>query len=372
MIGKFGCLIACLLGCALCVTAQDVEFNGQLSGWLLWDEGAENSQLGARYMPEVSITTHVSEKWSIDAMLSADGYAYYPFDQDVLEEELEADLYRAWLRLSNPQMELRLGLQKINFGPAVLLRSIMWFDAINPQDPLQLTDGVKGLLFRYYFLNNANLWLWALYPNDEPKGWETVPSNRHTPEWGGRLQFPAGSGEMALTVHLRELADSPIPDLQPGDCREERIALDGKWDIEIGAWLELALVHQDSDLPGNYQGFATLGLDYTINTGNGLHLLAEHLVYQYGDRPLQGERLSLTALSADYPLDLLHSLQISFYYDWENQETYRFVQFQRIQDSVGFYVIGFWNPEDYRMLPYQDTGGAYAGLGLQFMVVWNH
>jgi hypothetical protein len=50
-------------------------------------------------------------------------------------------------------------LQKINFGSASMLRPLMWFDQMDPRDPLQLTDGVWGLLGRYYFLNNANIWL---------------------------------------------------------------------------------------------------------------------------------------------------------------------------------------------------------------------
>jgi len=54
-------------------------------------------------------------------------------------------------------------LQKINFGSATLFRLLMWFDRIDPRDPLKLTDGVYGLLLRYYFHNNTNIWLWGLY-----------------------------------------------------------------------------------------------------------------------------------------------------------------------------------------------------------------
>ncbi|MDR1585772.1 MAG: hypothetical protein LBS07_06360, partial [Prevotellaceae bacterium] len=101
-------------------------------------------------------------------------------------------------------MEVRLGLQKINFGSAQLFRPLMWFDAIDPRDPLQMTDGVWGGLFRYYFQNNANFWLWTLYGNDEVKGWETAPSAQSLPEIGGRVQLPLKQGEVALSYHLRE------------------------------------------------------------------------------------------------------------------------------------------------------------------------
>ena len=77
----------------------------------------------------------------------------------------------------------------------MLLRPLMWFDRIDPNDPLQLTEGVYGLLLKYTFLNNANIWLWGLYGNDDPKGWEAVPTQRKSAEYGGRLQAPFLSGE---------------------------------------------------------------------------------------------------------------------------------------------------------------------------------
>src|SRR6056297_139890 len=96
--------------------------------------------------------------------------------------------YRLWAKLSGNQFELRAGLQKINFGSARMIRPLMWFDRMDPKDPLQLTSGVYGLLGRYYFLNNANIWAWALYGNNETKGLEIVPSVKNSFEYGGRVQ----------------------------------------------------------------------------------------------------------------------------------------------------------------------------------------
>lgn len=93
---------------------------------------------------------------------------------------------------------------KINFGSASIFRPLMWFDKIDYRDPLQLTDGVYALLGRYYFSNNANLWLWTLYGNDEPMGWEKTPAVWQIPEFGGRIQQPVPRGEAALSYHHRE------------------------------------------------------------------------------------------------------------------------------------------------------------------------
>ena len=60
---------------------------------------------------------------------------------------------------------------------------------------------------------------------------------------------------------------------------ENRLALDGKWDIGVGFWFEGALIHQSTELlPLNYQRMLTLGVDYTFGLGNGLHVLSEHFI----------------------------------------------------------------------------------------------
>jgi len=79
----------------------------------------------------------------------------------------------------------------------------MWFDQIDSRDPLQLTDDVWGLQARYYFPNIANIWLWGLYGNNERRGWEAVPVSKNIPEFGGRVQLPIPSGEIALSYNHR-------------------------------------------------------------------------------------------------------------------------------------------------------------------------
>lgn len=121
-----------------------------------------------------------------------------------------------------------------------MIRPLMWFDKIDPRDPLQLTDGVWGILGRYYFLNNANLWGWVLYGNEDAKTWEIGNTSQRQPEWGGRFQTPVPRGEMGLSFHHR-LSDTinldtliSLNDLVP----ENRIGLDGKWDVGVGLWFE--------------------------------------------------------------------------------------------------------------------------------------
>src|SRR5664279_5529682 len=209
-------------------------------------------QTGARFMPTLSIGKTFKNNLKFDSELSFDSYLNYHFAgsvNDISDSKIKP--YRLWVRLSAERFELRAGLQKINFGSASVLRPLMWFDHIDPRDPLQLTDGVYGLLGRYYFQNNANAWLWVLWGNDKTKGWETVPSSGKFPEFGGRMQFPVPKGEVAFSYHHRtpDLGSVLTPPGYHGiqTYPEDKIGLDGKWDIGPGVWAEYSLTHSRPD-----------------------------------------------------------------------------------------------------------------------------
>ena len=273
-----------VLAAAASASALTLEYKGLVAGWLVGKfEHAVNSHAGGRFIPEFSLNQNVSGSFSLAAEFSFNAFGMAQF-QSGEETQTEGDIepYRFWLRLGSERFEARIGLQRINFGSAALLRPLMWFDSLDPRDPLQLTDGVYGLLVRYYFLNNANLWAWALYGNDSPKGWEAIATAKDAVEYGGRAQVPLWSGELALTYHRRRTdispqAMPPLP-LPVEHVPESRIGLDGKWDLGVGLWFEGTLTHQESDLlPQPWQRAYTLGMDYTFSLGNGLNIMGEHL-----------------------------------------------------------------------------------------------
>jgi hypothetical protein len=147
----------------------------------------------------------------------------------------------------------------------------MWFDHLDPRDPLQLTDGVYGLLGRYYFQNNANAWFWVLWGNDKVRGWETIPTFRKIPEFGGRMQLPVPKGEVAVSYHHRtaDLTGLFNPPVLKGSVHypEDKIGLDGKWDIGPGIWAEYSLTHSAPDTAyfQSWTKLFTLGIDYTFS-----------------------------------------------------------------------------------------------------------
>jgi len=283
-------------------------------------------------------------------------------------EEITADnlgLYRLNARYATPQSELQVGLQKINFGPAQLLRSLMWFDRLNPTDPLKIAEGVWGLRYRYIFLNNANIWLWGLYGNDEPKGWEAYGSVKDKPELGARFQAPVPYGELALTAHYRSV-ENPEIDQQ---FAEKRLALDGRWDIVIGAWFEAVVQHQEIASPYHYTEMVTLGADYTFGLGNGLYILGEHMLNRLGNEFGAAEQdAQLSAVMASYPLGLFDTLSGMLFYSWEIDDWIQYFSWQRSYDRFVLNLSLFHFPD----IPITLGTTMEAGYGLQFMLIYNH
>ncbi len=174
--------------------AQKVKASceNQFSGWTTVNFNAGTGfQAGGRYIPTLSLSDSLGNSQTISAEMSINAYGNY-FTMGNNNSDFSGNIkpYRLWIRYTFPRLELRIGLQKINFGSASILRPLMWFDRIDVRDPLQLTDGVYSFLGRYYFQNNVNIWFWTLYGNNEPMGWETVPTKKHIPEFGGRIQLP--------------------------------------------------------------------------------------------------------------------------------------------------------------------------------------
>jgi len=363
---------------SLILRAQPVDFNGQGAGWVTANNsGGFGLQTGVRYIPQLLFKISVKENYSFDAEFSADSYLNYSILPDTNNIfDAKASLYRFWLRFAGERFEIRAGLQKINFGSASMLRPLMWFDRIDPRDPLKLTKGVYGILGKYYFKNNTNIWLWMLYGNKDTKGWEVIPTRLTRPEFGGRMQFPVPKGELALSYHNR-IAEFP-DDWQPPVSGnryfpENRFGFDFKLDLGVGLWFEGSVTHQKQDELPPFTRAVTIGVDYTFGIGNGLNITAEHLVINASDKLFSNwERLSFTGIALGIPLSVITRASTIVFYDWKNKGFYRFANLSFTFDNLAFNIIGFWNPGSFRIFNYTSGPNMFAGAGGQFMVVYNY
>lgn len=375
---KFILLAVLFLSFRLRVSGQKAEFHGEAVTWISFDyvDGFA-VQPGIRYIPQVLFDIPLKNKLAIDGELSADSYVNYAFlpDTDNIFDS-GAAFYRSWIRLAGDRFEIRAGLQKINFGSASMLRPLMWFDRIDPRDPLKITKGVIGLQGKYYFQNNANIWLWFLYGNKGTKGWEIVPSETGRPEVGGRIQLPVPKGEIALTYHNRR---GEFPgDWEPSEYAgvtfpENRFGLDFKLDLGPGLWFEASVIHQKQSAIPPFTKAVTAGADYTIGIGNGLTLTAEHMLYSSsGNLFSKGNGLSFTGLSARLPVTIITSLSTIVFYDWKNNEFYRFANCSFTFDNYAVNLIGFWNPDSFSIFNYGTGPNLFSGPGGQVMLVYNY
>lgn len=360
------------------MSAQDIAFKGQLNSLLSINHVNDfHTRGGLRYIPSFTINKQ-TKKIKYDTEISVNTYGTLDYDNGEFDSNGKFKPYRLWIRMSAEQFELRAGLQKINFGSANMLRPLMWFDRIDPRDPLQLTDGVYALLGRYYFINNANIWLWVLYGNKDTKGWEYIPGNKKRPEIGGRLQIPAIKGELALSFHNREVdysqavTDSALSLLD--NSNENRLGFDGRWDIGIGFWFESMILYQNiPKIHFPWQEQINLGFDYTFDIGNGLNVINEFLWASTSENIFQSDNSILfSALALNYPVGLLDNITGMIYYDWTNEGFYRFVNWQRQYDNISLYLMLFWNPDEFNIYRNINDTDLFTGKGIQFMFVFNH
>ena len=357
---------------------QKAQFKGQLMSWANYRDGHDPYLwVGARYLPEFSYQIGKEDTSLFDVEVSANivgNTGFPPFDTAFTSGNISP--YRAWLRYSTQQLELRVGLQKINFGSATTLRPLMWFDQIDPRDPLQLTNGVWGALGRYYFLNNANIWVWALYGNENRKGFESTQTYKKHPEVGGRFQFPVQSGEFGISYHHRTANSEKlgIDSLRFARIPENRIGIDGKWDLVVGLWIEASYTQKQQNLSFlTNQTLVNAGTDYTFGLGNGLNVVLEQLVFAFDDKPFafQNPR-AFTAMTMSYPLGLFDNISSVLYYDWSSQSLFSFVNWQRSFNKFMLYTMAYWNPTDVQLPQQNGFTNPFSNKGVQVMVVFNH
>ena len=190
--------------------------------------------------------------------------------------------------------------------------------------------------------------------------------------------MPFYNGEFAITYHhrqadLKKVSPGQIP-ANDESIPEDRLGLDGKWDIGVGLWFEAVIVRQQIDLAEmKYQRFMNVGMDYTFSLGNGLRALLENFIYETSNKIFgTGNNTGFSALSLSYPISLLDQITGIVYYDWKNENWYRFINWQRTYNRWQIFLIGFWNPDQFKIYQNRGDNNLFAGKGIQIMVVLNH
>ncbi|MDD4746007.1 MAG: hypothetical protein RBR35_05820 [Salinivirgaceae bacterium] len=353
------------------------EFDGQVSAYSSYSPDNDlNMFMGGRYLPELNYGYTFKNKSLLDFEASANLYGsvlFHPFDSSKTDGDIKP--YRLWGRYTGNQYELRVGLQKIDFGTAKMLRPLQWFDEIDPRDPLKFTTGVYGVLGRYYFLNNANVWAWVLYGNENPRGFELLKNNKDLPEFGGRAQLPIPKGEIAGTYHHRNAHSNDLFGFPTYDnIPENRFALDGKWDVKVGLWFEAVYINKTKNMGMlTNQSYLTLGIDYTFGVGSGINVSLENMLSTYDEKAFAFENNNnVTAANIAYPLGFFDNISTMLYYSWESEVFSFFLNYEHQFKNLTGYVMAYYNPENQSGIGSTQIENSFTGPGIRLMLVYNY
>ena len=360
-------LIVCLSTSAA-TFAQPFSLKGQFWGNILHgnDPPASHSSFvtDLGYIPMLSLSRDLSIDRFVDLEWSY-RMQYRMYEEDVV---FSSKPYRLWLRYSSEKIEARLGLQKIAFGPSMVLRSLAWFDTIDPKDPTGQTDAVEAFRLRLFPTSSLAFWLWS------------TNNDRDTLSYGGRAELSTSIGEWGLTYHQdpAELGQSvgQFPIFISGP--HQRIALDYRYDGYFGFWFEGAGIFADSkqDVELNRFTLFTLGADYTIPVGSGLLIMAETMKINGPSTAADSSsKLTYTALMASLPINMLHHLMFIAQIDWDNSHIYNYLRWGITYDHFSLNFIFSISPRrgDYNIAK-EDLPKTVAGFGtgVQFMFIYNH
>jgi hypothetical protein len=326
------------------ICSAEISFNNEISAHFSLFDASSSQRFHTKlnYKPKLDIPIYYKNSILIDAELVGNLYYnnYINDRKTITSQKIEA--YRCWLRLSTDQSEIRIGRQKLNFGPALLLRSLRWFDTIDPRDPQQNTTGADAVLFRHYFLNNSSLWVWSLYSNSDLKGNEIIASKENSIEYGFRVEYPFEYCESGLTFHRRQL------DFDTDEVNETRIGIDARWDAFMGYWLELTIgIFDEFEFLPEFEKNITLGTDYTIPFKNGIYLLAEHTVHSISESDFftDSDKRNISAIDIEYPVSFFSSIKTIVFYNWNSHDISSLLTYSISLNYLDLYFSLNLNPE---------------------------
>lgn len=354
----------------------EIGFRGELA---LFGQTSEDGIVGAHYIPQLEYEVQLGDLLTLQAEAAYHlRYNLGGYLEGILRQSYSSDLYRFNARLQTQQLEIVAGLQKLNFGPGRILRPLMWFDQIDPSDPLAIAQGVNGLTASWYSKQLLHIRAWALR-TDERRSWELLDGEPDKLEYGGRIALPVAGGELAVNAHYRPSYLGFLTSSYYEDVDDVRLAADGFFDIGIGLWFEAMYKTLTAENSGEIsdQTMVMIGADHTLPFGNGLHYSLEHLLYDYHILwPMnQGiafdDKIAYTAISIDYPIGFFDQVSAMSLIDWENSNTINMLTWARSYDRLSINLTLFDYPEDGPALTLGNTT-ELGGDGLLLMLIFNH
>ena len=269
--------------------------------------------------------------------------------------------YRYWGRYHNEFIDIRVGLQKISFGSAFILRNLNWFDSIDFRNSTNQTIGQKSFSIKYFSTNNFDLNFWLIPDDDDELS------------YGSRLAFSNKFGNYGFvffkdnTNYNHSIINIPQI-VQAGNIfsenliefkQNERLGFDYRYDGYFGLWLESSYINFIKNQIIDDMFFRTIGIDYTLNTWNGIYLMFESMYYKFDSIDNSILEDNISSLMIQYPIGILYDLSLVRLFDNQSDNYYDFIRLTTIYDYFTVNYSYSINPEEY-------------GNNFQMMIVYNY
>ena len=252
------------------IFAFDIHFEGRLKvgSEFVFDPPAGFAQFSNDAEARIGILGNVLQgsDWAVDYELTGNFLHFGgPLVQVGLQEDFNADFFRAWLRLEKGDFKIRAGRQKILFGAGAIFRPLGFFDTRNVAGILPETRGVDGVRATW-FPSATSLF----------EGWVVPAQSGNRLISGFRGEMVIGGVEAGVVAQYHPITD--IPSLPDHDQEIFQFGYHIKGEYEASYWNEsrLDIERQGGDSFIRFQ--SVLGVDYTFDIGQGLHALIEYSV----------------------------------------------------------------------------------------------
>lgn len=273
------------------------------------------------------------EEWVLDYELTADARQMDgPSVQSRLRPETDVDFFRAWLRLDNGNLKIRGGRQKILFGSGAIYRPLGFFDTRNVTGVVPQTRGVDGVRVTQFQSDTALI-----------EGWLVPAKKDNGLIVGVRGEMFLEDAEVGAVLQYHPASD--LENLPGFDQDMIQMGYHIKGEKEFGFWNESRLdIEMKPSSPVRFD--TVVGVDYTFNVGEGLHVLAEYfLTTRQNDFTLldaKGQRtFQQIGISFDQPLGIDFRWQVFGLYDLRDESFQLVPQIEyALTDTLFLYAHG--------------------------------
>jgi hypothetical protein len=206
-----------------------------------------------------------TSEWALDYAFETNGILNNgPSEQSNLSNDNTINILRSWLNLSKGPIDFRGGRQDILFGSGVIFRPLGFFDTLNISGVLPEAVGVDSFRATWFQSDTSLIEAWL------------VPAKIDSALISGiRGEMLLGSTEIGTVFQYHP--KSNLVNFLSYEQDMVQIGYYFKGENKFGFWNETRLdIEMQTTSPMKFD--TVLGIDYTFDIGEGLHVLAEYFL----------------------------------------------------------------------------------------------